>query len=273
MLKPVIKMAQNMVSQCPPSRTNQLQEVAPVQHMLLMEVYNGLNVIHQAEGPHPRRWPRMDAWTWLQEWAEQEGLRPDGPEGVPWQPWFKMNWDPTPRYLRWTLRFEGFLFRLFWNVIFLILLWYLIVEGCSTAWSFDHCFIPIVHDCSVSSGQWATFPFLDEKHPWKSIWDTAHPPVPKSGRAIVHLIVDILKNACAVHNQFHVEALKGSLILTNSRWLLAPMAATTGAGTAGTFDGASCGNRRLEGSQSWICWMIHDSTCWLYTNVWCMPID
>ena len=47
-----------------------------------VEVYNGLNVIHQAEGPHPRRWPRADAWTWLQEWAAQEGLRPDGPEGV-----------------------------------------------------------------------------------------------------------------------------------------------------------------------------------------------
>eukprot|EP00434_Breviolum_minutum_P034266 symbB.v1.2.030320.t1/scaffold3397.1/size57701/3 len=58
------------------------EEVAPVQHMLLMEVYNGLNVIHQAEGPHPRRWPRADAWRWLQEWAQQEGLRPDGPEGV-----------------------------------------------------------------------------------------------------------------------------------------------------------------------------------------------
>lgn len=48
------------------------------------EVYNGLNVIHQAEGPHPRRWPRADAWRWLQEWAQQEGLRPDGPEGVTW---------------------------------------------------------------------------------------------------------------------------------------------------------------------------------------------
>ena len=47
------------------------------------QVYNGLNVIHQAEGPHPRRWPRADAWRWLQEWAQQEGLRPDGPEGVP----------------------------------------------------------------------------------------------------------------------------------------------------------------------------------------------
>jgi len=58
------------------------EEEAPLQHMLLMEVYNGLNVIHQAEGPHPRRWPRADAWTWLQEWAAQEGLRPDGPEGV-----------------------------------------------------------------------------------------------------------------------------------------------------------------------------------------------
>lgn len=58
------------------------EEVAPVQHLLLMEVYNGLNVIHQAEGPHPRRWPRLDAWQWLQEWAEQEQLRPDGPEGV-----------------------------------------------------------------------------------------------------------------------------------------------------------------------------------------------
>ena len=58
------------------------EEEAPLQHMLLMEarhvecfvrclnpvlcsgveVYNGLNVIHQAEGPHPRRWPRADAW-------------------------------------------------------------------------------------------------------------------------------------------------------------------------------------------------------------------
>ncbi|CAK9068584.1 unnamed protein product [Durusdinium trenchii] len=58
------------------------EEVAPVQHLLLMEVYNGLNVIHQAEGSHPRRWPRLDAWRWLQEWAQQEDLRPDGPEGV-----------------------------------------------------------------------------------------------------------------------------------------------------------------------------------------------
>lgn len=54
----------------------------PLQHLLLVEVYNDLRVIHQAEGPHPRRWPRRDAWGWLQEWAEQEGLVPDGPEGV-----------------------------------------------------------------------------------------------------------------------------------------------------------------------------------------------
>jgi len=57
-------------------------EEMPVQHLLLVELYNDLRVIHQAEGPHPRRWPRPDAWRWLQEWAEQEGLRPDGPEGV-----------------------------------------------------------------------------------------------------------------------------------------------------------------------------------------------
>jgi hypothetical protein len=55
---------------------------APVQHLLLVELYNQMGVIHQAEGPHPRRWPRADAWRWLQEWAAQEGLRPDGPEGV-----------------------------------------------------------------------------------------------------------------------------------------------------------------------------------------------
>jgi len=54
----------------------------PVQHLLLVELYNDMRVIHQAEGPHPRRWPRPDSWGWLQEWAEQEGLRPDGPEGV-----------------------------------------------------------------------------------------------------------------------------------------------------------------------------------------------
>lgn len=56
------------------------------------EVYNGLNVIHQAEGPHPRRWPRVDAWRWLQEWAQQEGLRPDGPEGVTWDGWWRCGW-------------------------------------------------------------------------------------------------------------------------------------------------------------------------------------
>lgn len=55
---------------------------APVQHLLLLEVYNDMRVIHQAEGPHPRRWPRPDAWLWLKEWAEREGLIPDGPEGV-----------------------------------------------------------------------------------------------------------------------------------------------------------------------------------------------
>mmetsp|Transcript_32956 Transcript_32956/g.64874 ORF Transcript_32956/g.64874 Transcript_32956/m.64874 type:complete len:605 (+) Transcript_32956:577-2391(+) len=55
---------------------------SPVQHMLLMEVYNEMRIIHQAEGPHPRRWPRLDAWKWLREWAEQENLVPDGPEGV-----------------------------------------------------------------------------------------------------------------------------------------------------------------------------------------------
>eukprot|EP00404_Azadinium_spinosum_P032121 CAMPEP_0180578436 /NCGR_PEP_ID=MMETSP1037_2-20121125/12462_1 /TAXON_ID=632150 /ORGANISM="Azadinium spinosum, Strain 3D9" /LENGTH=237 /DNA_ID=CAMNT_0022596241 /DNA_START=17 /DNA_END=727 /DNA_ORIENTATION=+ len=43
-----------------------------VQHLLLVEVYNDMKVIHQAEGPHPRRWPRPDAWAWLREWAEQE---------------------------------------------------------------------------------------------------------------------------------------------------------------------------------------------------------
>jgi len=53
-----------------------------VQELLMIEVYNDLKIIHQAEGPHPRRWPRPDAWRWLQEWAEQQGLRPDGPEGV-----------------------------------------------------------------------------------------------------------------------------------------------------------------------------------------------
>lgn len=58
------------------------REKAPVQHLLLVEIYNNLKVIHQAEGPHPRRWPRTDAWGWLIEWAEQEGLVPDGPEGV-----------------------------------------------------------------------------------------------------------------------------------------------------------------------------------------------
>jgi len=57
-------------------------EAVPVQHLLLVELYNDMRVIHQAEGPHPRRWPRPDAWRWLQEWAAQEGLRPDGPEGV-----------------------------------------------------------------------------------------------------------------------------------------------------------------------------------------------
>jgi len=55
---------------------------APEQHMLLMEVYNEMRIIHHAEGPHPRRWPRPDAWKWLREWAEQENLVPDGPEGV-----------------------------------------------------------------------------------------------------------------------------------------------------------------------------------------------
>lgn len=57
-------------------------EENPVEHLLMVEVYNGLRVIHQAEGPHPRRWPRPDAWAWLQEWAAQERLTPDGPEGV-----------------------------------------------------------------------------------------------------------------------------------------------------------------------------------------------
>eukprot|EP00971_Amphidinium_carterae_P137366 2722005-Amphidinium_carterae.1 len=66
-----------------------------MEELLLIEVYNDLRVIHQSEGPHPRRWPRPDAWGWLQEWAAQEGLRPDGPEGVtvgpyggrPREPW------------------------------------------------------------------------------------------------------------------------------------------------------------------------------------------
>merc|ERR1719343_1953041 len=31
---------------------------APVQHLLLVELYNQRGVIHQAEGPPPRRWPR-----------------------------------------------------------------------------------------------------------------------------------------------------------------------------------------------------------------------
>lgn len=53
-----------------------------VQYLLMLEVYNGMKVIHQGEGPHPRRWPRLDAWRWLQEWAAQEGLSPDGPEGL-----------------------------------------------------------------------------------------------------------------------------------------------------------------------------------------------
>jgi len=68
-----------------------------VQEMLLIEVYNDLKVIHQAEGPHPRRWPRPDAWQWLKEWADQQGLRPDGPEGVTVGPYggrpFGDPWD------------------------------------------------------------------------------------------------------------------------------------------------------------------------------------
>jgi len=62
-------------------------KVEEVQYMLMLEVYNGMKVIHQAEGPHPRRWPRPDAWQWLKEWGEREGLSPDGPEGVTVGPW------------------------------------------------------------------------------------------------------------------------------------------------------------------------------------------
>ncbi|CAJ1437459.1 unnamed protein product [Effrenium voratum] len=76
------------------------EEEAPVQHLLLMEVYNGLRVIHQAEGPHPRRWPRLDAWRWLEEWADQEKLRPDGPEGVTVGPYEAYDADMD----RWDIR-------------------------------------------------------------------------------------------------------------------------------------------------------------------------
>lgn len=73
---------------------------APVQEMLLVEVYNSMKVIHQAEGPHPRRWPRPDAWGWLQEWAAQEGLVPDGPEGVTVGPYGGYDGD----FGRWDIR-------------------------------------------------------------------------------------------------------------------------------------------------------------------------
>jgi len=68
-----------------------------VEHLLLIEVFNEIRVVHQAEGPHPRRWPRRDAWAWLQEWAEREGLQPDGPEGVTVGPggW---GWDVDERW-------------------------------------------------------------------------------------------------------------------------------------------------------------------------------
>mmetsp|Transcript_105709 Transcript_105709/g.275169 ORF Transcript_105709/g.275169 Transcript_105709/m.275169 type:complete len:96 (-) Transcript_105709:67-354(-) len=55
---------------------------APVQELLLIEVNNATKVIIQAEAPHPRRWPRRDAWAWLQEWATREGLSPEGYEGI-----------------------------------------------------------------------------------------------------------------------------------------------------------------------------------------------
>lgn len=58
------------------------ETTADVQYLLMIEVYNQMKLIHQAEGPHPSRWPRADAWKWLQEWANREGLSPDGPEGV-----------------------------------------------------------------------------------------------------------------------------------------------------------------------------------------------
>mmetsp|Transcript_70858 Transcript_70858/g.182715 ORF Transcript_70858/g.182715 Transcript_70858/m.182715 type:complete len:125 (+) Transcript_70858:2-376(+) len=71
-----------------------------VEHMLLIEVYNDLGVIHQAEGPHPRRWPRADAWAWLKEWAEQEGLSPDGPEGVTVGPYGYNGYEEDPWDIR-----------------------------------------------------------------------------------------------------------------------------------------------------------------------------
>ncbi|CAE8619301.1 unnamed protein product [Polarella glacialis] len=75
-------------------------EEAPVQHLLLMEIYNGLRVVHQAEGPHPRRWPRTDAWSWLQEWSEQEKLSPDGPEGVTVGPYGEYEGSAGPWDIR-----------------------------------------------------------------------------------------------------------------------------------------------------------------------------
>ncbi|CAK0885205.1 unnamed protein product [Prorocentrum cordatum] len=60
------------------NETEEAAGEAPVQHLLLVELYNQMGIIHQAEGPHPRRWPRPDAWRWLQEWAAQEASRNPG---------------------------------------------------------------------------------------------------------------------------------------------------------------------------------------------------
>lgn len=75
-----------------------------VEHLLLVEVYNRLRVIHQAEGPHPRRWPRADAWAWLKEWAQEQGLRPDGPEGVTVGPGGYEDWDGNDNVDPWDIR-------------------------------------------------------------------------------------------------------------------------------------------------------------------------
>eukprot|EP00967_Tisochrysis_lutea_P112641 scaffold178174_cov30-Tisochrysis_lutea.AAC.2 len=45
-------------------------------HVLLAEIWHTRqgNIIRQAEGPRPRTLPGPEAWYWLNEWCEREGV-------------------------------------------------------------------------------------------------------------------------------------------------------------------------------------------------------
>ena len=60
----------------PPLLTTSSAVITQVVHLCLIEVWHlkDTNVVRQAEGPRPRTIPSAEAWYWIEQWCESQGV-------------------------------------------------------------------------------------------------------------------------------------------------------------------------------------------------------